>query len=157
MKAEMKGIMISGTILVAVLFANIPMASAVQYLGEFCWSIHITASDKGPRDETYIERTRITQLSNNAFSVDGVVEVPGDNPVISQGAGTVIGNDLFITSNSTQEHSTSPYRDIGTAQSRVNLSSLSGTLWAISRSYNTSTRLFSDFYSSGTITLTSCP
>jgi hypothetical protein len=147
-------------VVAAVLFYLLGLSvinATADYLGEFCFSGHVTTSDKGPRDDTYIERMKITQIGDNAYNVQGIVEVPGDNPFITQGSATVIGNELFITQSSAQAHATSSYQDIGTSQCRLNLSTLSGPIWAIQKSYNTSSHQFSDFYSAGTMTLINCP
>ena len=154
----MKGLK-SGVVAVGLLLLfGFSVANAdAEYLGEICWSIHITVGDEGPRDETYIQRMKITQLGDNVFNIQGIVEIPGDNPLITQGSATVIGNELFIIQTGSQEHAKSPYQDVGTSQGRVNLLTLSGPFWGISKSYNTSTHQFSDFYSGGTGTLTNCP
>lgn len=154
MKALKSGKVLIGLLL--LLSFNVTNARA-EYLGEFCLSLHITTSDKGSRDDTYIERIKITQIGDNAYNLIGIVNVPGDNPFITQGSATVIGNELVIIQSSAQAHSTSAYQDIGTSQCRLNLTTLSGTIWAIQKSYNTSTHQFSDFYAAGTITLIKCP
>jgi hypothetical protein len=154
MKALKSGVVMIGLLL--LLSFNVTNATA-EYLGEFCLSIHVTTSDKGSRDDTYIERIKITQIGDNAYNLQGIVNVPGDNPFFTHGSATVIGNDLVITQSGAQAHATSSYQDVGTSQSRINLSTMTGTIWGIHKSYNTSTRQFSDFYSAGTITLIKCP
>ncbi len=157
METTKRSIVIFLAMMVMFLFSNIPSVFAGDYLGEFCWLSHITESDGGPVDETYIARYGVTHIGAPYYMLHGMVEVPGDNPLISQGTAKVIGNEVYITLNSAQEHTPSPYRDIGTGQAILNVSTLNGTFWSISKSFNTSTREFSDFYSAGTMTLTPCP
>ena len=83
-----------------------------------------------------------------------IVEAP-DNPFILDGTAVIIGNEVFITMNGSQDHSPVPKRDTGTIQMRLNLSTLNGTLNRLD--FNTSTREFDHGYDAGTVTLTTCP
>jgi hypothetical protein len=50
------------------------------------------------------------------------------------------------------------YRDGGTLEVRLNLSTLSGTCWGTCYSFNTSSRVSDlDCYGAGTMTFTACP
>jgi len=152
-------IMIVSFILIIGFLIAFEISSAIagDYMGEFCWSIHITERENGPADDTYLTRYEATYMGGSHYMLSGIVEVPGDNPHVSQGTAKVIGNEIYITTNGAQNHSANPWRDTGTGQMRLNLSTLNGTFWGNILSFNTSTREFYPGYAAGEATLITCP
>jgi hypothetical protein len=54
----------------------------------------------GPADGTYLMRIGVTYTGGSNYILQGMVEVPDDNPVILDGTAIIIGNEVFITMNS---------------------------------------------------------
>jgi hypothetical protein len=146
-------------ILTAVLEISVGISSvrASDYLGEICLSVHKTQDENGPTNETYVMRLGVTNMGGPSYIVQGIIQVPDDNPVISEGTAVVIGSDVFITMNSCQEHSSDPWRDTAISQVHLSLSTLSGTVWSNRLDYNTSTHQFDHGYAAGTVAITTCP
>ncbi len=157
MKA-LKIIMASFILMVALQISDsISSVEASDYLGDVCWSFHKTEDDHGSTDETYLTRIGVTHMGGSYCILQGIIEVPDDNRFILDGTAVIIGNEVFITMNGSQDHSPDPWRDTDIIQMRLNLSTLNGTFWGNRLDFNTSTREFDHGYAAGTATLTTCP
>ncbi len=136
---------------------GISSAEASDYLGEFCWSLHVIEEDDGPGDETVLMRIGITHMGGSSYSMQGTVEVSDDNSVVINGSVAVIGNELFISGTGSQRHRLLPWRDAVTFQARLDPSTLNGTFWSNILTFDTRAREFDHSYSAGTATFTTCP
>ncbi len=93
--------------LATVLTAGPPSAAAQTYLGEFCWSIFITADESGPVSEgPGVLKAGVTQLGGAYYLLQGRLPTE-DNPAFVNGTAVVIGNDIWINGTTTQDHSPS--------------------------------------------------
>jgi hypothetical protein len=134
-------------------------ATPPDYWGEYCWLFQQTENEHGPTvSEPVLIRAGVTYMGGAYFMLQGYVTVPDDNPVVFNGSAVIIGNEVLITMNISQEHLTIPYRDSGVAHVTLSLSTLNGTWWSNYMSFNTQTRAGGEpHYSAGTMTLTTCP
>lgn len=150
--------MVSVILVLALLIsAGISSVEASDYLGELCWSFHKTEDENGPTDETFLARLGVNYTGGSNYILQGIVDIPDDNPFIFNGTAVIIGNEIFTNLNGSQEHSTNPYRDTGILQMRLDATTLSGTFWQNRLDFNISTRKFDNCYGAGTVTLTTCP
>jgi hypothetical protein len=135
-------------------------ASAPDYWGEYCWLFQQSEDEHGPKVvESFLMRVGVTYIGGAYFTLQGYVTIPNDNPIISNGFAVIIGNEVHITMNTSQEHITTPYRDSGVAHASLSLSTLNGTWWSNYISFNAQTRDLANetAYSAGTMTFTGCP
>lgn len=129
-----------------------------SFSGELCWSILVTEDAHPPADGgTFLTRVRVTYMGGADYLIQGVVTISNNNPVILDGTGVIVGNEIFITLNTTRDDSSGLKREGALLQMRLDISTLSGTFWNISDEFNTVTREFDHSYSAGTVTLTTCP
>jgi len=146
--------------LISVCFLSVfvcSKAEASDYLGEFCWQAHLTQTEKGPQDITVLMKLGISYMGGSYLTAQG--SFPIDDPVIFGATGQVVGNEILLTFNNSQQHSDSPWRDSGVGQLRINLSTLNGTFWNNYMSFNSATGAYNGEggYSLGTLTYVSCP
>lgn len=164
MKNVMKGIMIF-LLLVVVSVLDIPRAMAGDYLGEFCWSIHITDNQDGLTDEgLYIIRLGISHMGGTYYSLQGFGQgTTGiiDHPPVYDGNATVVESKVYITLNSTQDtidNDTGEQKRFGGhEQLQLDISTLSGTYWSIRDRFKPASLVFNSRYDNGTATYTACP
>lgn len=141
----------------AIIFLYMPKAVAGDYLGEGCWSLHLTEDATGPADETFLMRVGVTHMGDSYFTVQGTVDIPDDNPVIMNGSAVIVGSVVFFTINLSQDHSPDSWRDTGSGQFRLDLSTLNGTFWVNNFDFNITSREFDQGYAAGTASFISCP
>jgi hypothetical protein len=85
-KTVKRGIVLFLAIVAMFFFSNVPNAIAGDYLGEFCWSIHITEDDHGPTDGgPFLMRAGVTYMGGAYYTLQGYVTIPSDNPFIFNG------------------------------------------------------------------------
>lgn len=143
---------------IVVFCSDIPRAIAGDYMGEFCFTLQETENESGPvTTAPYTFRVGITSMGNNNYTFQGTVQVTDDNPAITGGTGVIIGDDIFVTMETSQQHLTNPWLDSSAAQVHLTLSTLNGTYWTNGMTFNTQTRVTSTFYRGGTVTFTTCP
>ena len=159
MKSTRRGIVIFLAIIAIILFSNLPNAIAGDYLGEFCWLYQQTENAQGAVTKApVLVRFGVTSMGNNYYTLQGsTVQVTDDNPAIFGGTAVIIGNDVFLTMETSQQHLTKPYRDSGVGQAHLALETLSGTFWGNAMNFDTQARVTGTFYSAGTMTFTTCP
>ncbi len=128
-------------------------------LGEFCWQVLITEDQDGPVTENPIMvRAVLTYLGGKHFTLQGTAEMPnGDRPPVFGGSGMIIGNGLIFTVSIGQEHSLSQWVDMGVAQIRLDLATLSGTIVQTRLDFDRTNREFEQCYGAGTLTFMPCP
>jgi len=133
----------------------------VAYIGEFCWSLHMTEDDKGPVNDQSVSATvrlSFTLMGDRYLSVQGILELSdGEFPVILGGSGVILGNEVLITVNTTQEHKNNSWLDAGIARIRIDLNTMNGTVWENRLDYERNTRQFDEGYGASSITLIACP
>ena len=126
---------------------------AGDFLGEFCWNFQPSGTPF-----SFPMKLGITQNSPTHYSAQGVITVPGENPMILSGGLVINGNNVLMNLTTTHDHHPQEgWRDSGIMQINLDLSSLSGSGWQIRTDYNTSTSEFDQAYRGSTLTFTSCP
>jgi hypothetical protein len=132
--------------------------SAAQYLGETTWTVSKNQNEHGTvtPPQTFTFTGAITRMGTKNYTMQGYVNVPGDDPYIAGGDGVLIGNILYITLRISQKH-TDTWRDTGVMQVQLNKNTLSGTFYEVRKDFDTSTigisPMFSNAFSAGSLSL----
>lgn len=144
--------------LIFLFSVSMPKAFAGNYLGEFCWLFQQTDDAHGQRlEDPLLMKLGITHMGDSYFTSQGIIETPpGYAPVIINGSLIIIGQEIFMTMNTSHNPHPSPKPDTFTIQMRLD-SSLNGTFWGVGLEFNTLTREFDQGYIAGTATHTICP
>lgn len=132
-----------------------PAVRAEAYLGKVCLTSTVTERETGPvTPEVRILQYEVTNLAGNIYVIAGKVSSEAQ-PFVATGFGMVIGNELYMNLATTQTH-TDAWVDTGINQTRLNLTTLSGTFYEVGHDHNRSTRVYDSRFSAGTVTRTSC-
>ena len=136
-----------------------PWRTSPTYLGDFCWQLTVTENQTGPQvpPQSIVMRMSLTNMGGMSVSAQGIINPPGQNPVILAGGGMFTGTDLILTISSTHDGSPDTWRLSGTWQLHLSTTTWGGTTWIVWTEFNTSTRTFSNKYRKGTLALITCP
>lgn len=148
------------TMLLVVSAASV--SEAVFGEGDFCWTVKITQTEQGPvAIPGMLGKFHIKSLDPATFVMTGLVTVPGDNPFILTGTAAKIGTKIFANLVGTQDHKVDQggglWRDMDIVRATIDSATLSGTIFGVGDSFDRSTRVFDQMYSSGTLTPRACP
>ena len=141
--------------LIALLFSGIPSVWAEGFIGECCWTMNVTERDGNVVNESYVVKYGVSHMGGVYYSFQGVA-LEGA-PAIFQASGIIIGSDIHMTWNHSENHSPDSSRDIGTGNVKLNLSTLSGPFFGINEFYDRSNNTFEKSFAAGTMTPITCP
>ena len=133
-----------------------PAVRAEAYLGKVCLTSTVTERETGtvpPEVRTF--QYEVTNLAGNVYVIAGKVSSE-PQPFVATGFGIVIGNELYMNLATTQTH-TDAWVDTGINQTRLNLTTLSGTFYEIGHDHNRSNRTYDSRFTAGTVARTTCP
>ncbi len=142
----------------AVLLLSLPPAQACAFVGEITWTMLIN-EDEGypnPVPESYTMKAAISRVNNTYFSLQGVVLVPDDNPIVMSGGGVIVGDEFIITLNAGQQH-TDSWRDVFILHARVNRTTLNGPFFSVGISFEPAGHIFDNDSGAGTLTVVGTP
>jgi hypothetical protein len=147
-----------GVALVALLL--LPAAAMAQsYVGKYCWTMTILASDSGaPIPFSILTTFDVTHLGGTTYFLTGYALPPGDNPFLVSGTAQAAGSDIYLNLTGSQDHR--PYMqwlDSSHINGKLNAATLNGTMSDVGHDRNMITGSYGGHFSSGTLTLTPCP
>ncbi len=156
---------IAGSIMAAVVFIlglNISQALAgnsFNFLGETTWTVTIneTYQNNVPIGTTFTMTGAISKLGGNYYLFQGYVLNSGDGPFLLAGSGVLNGGVLYLTLNTSQQHTdsqTDSNRDTGVMHVQVDPSTLSGTFYEVGHDFDRVPHAFSERFTAGTVTRT---
>lgn len=131
-----------------------PLAGWAQtYVGKVCLVSTITERQNGPvTPQVMAIQLDVTNLGGSTYAVAGSLPT-ADQPFVTTGYATVIGGELYFNMSTSQTHSDG-WKDTGLNQTRLNLSTMSGTFYEIGHDFNPLTRQWDDSrYTAGTVSL----
>jgi hypothetical protein len=150
-----------------LLLGSVERVSAVDFLGEFCWSVTLTEGTTGPTPgPTYLYRLGVTQMDGSHYTLQGnrvLTASPSPPPfAVAPGfihAGAIVsGSAVIITGNATYDGTPDyPGRTVRSIRFQLTLPTLSGAYWDMATSFDTVGRTFTESYSAGPATFTVCP
>ena len=137
-------------ILLGIIYCSyINVAMAAEYLGEFCWNFTYDENATGPiTPVSGISKYSVTHVGGGNYLVLGNGQI---------GSARIAGDFVLVTANSTLESEDPISRQARTAQWKLNVSTLSGTIWRTMIKFDTSSRSLTLGYHAGTATLVTCP
>ena len=136
-------------------FSNALAGSPVTYLGKTTWTGKITQStDTSNVNATFTVVGGISKVGDEFYAFQGYVTLDNDGPFVMSGSGFLMGTTLVFTLSESQEHTDNSWRDSGVMHIKVDQSTLNGTFYDIGLDYNTSTKVFDQRFSAGTLTRT---
>ncbi|MFZ5775150.1 MAG: hypothetical protein ACOY3Z_06685 [Thermodesulfobacteriota bacterium] len=139
-----------------VMALPVPGAKAETYLGKVCLTSTITTRETGPvTPQEVTAEYDLTHLGGNSYALAGYINF-ADEPFVTTGHGMVIGNEFFLNVTTTQSH-TDGWRDTGINQTRLNLSTMTGTFYEIGHDYSPVSSQWDTRYTAGTVAVTACP
>ena len=141
--------------LAAMLFFSAQAASAQELSGTYCATFHITEEESGPENVTVVIKMKIDPVKTGYGIVSGYFKPPDSGPVVMSGTYQSVGTSLFMNLVVTQKVDSSE-RQGDVAQVSINKSTLKGSFFTVSTSFDRSSRRFEQDYSAGTVTLKRC-
>lgn len=131
-------------------------AMAQTYIGTVCLLSTVQERETGPvAEEVFIIKYDVTHLGGLAYSIAGAMN-NSNAPFVLSGHGTVIGNELYMNMTSTQGHGDG-WQDTGINQTRLNLTTMTGTFYEIGHDFNPASKAWDNRYTRGTVAQVSCP
>ena len=135
--------------------SNALAGSAVTYLGRTTWTGKITQANYSKNiGNTFTVVGGITRVGDEFYAFQGYVTAGTDGVVVLSGSGFLMGTTLLFTMSESQEHTDNSWRDSGVMRVSVDQSTLNGTFYDIGLDYDTSTKVFDQRFSAGTLTRT---
>jgi hypothetical protein len=129
---------------------------AQTHIGTVCLSSVINERETGPVEpETVVARYDVTNLGGNAYSVTGYVDITNE-PFVTTGQGVVINGVLIMNITTTQRH-VAGWRDTGINQTRLDLTTMSGSFYEIGRDFDPTNKTWDSRYTAGTVSRVDCP
>jgi hypothetical protein len=155
MKKATVGLIIAASLCLLVL--GLPGQGAAQYLGQATWTISADHRESGPiSPQTFTMTGAITHVGGAYYAMQGYVSPPDEGPFIISGSGVLIGDTIFMTLGTSQQHR-DYNRDTGVMHVELNQTSLGGTFYEVGHDFDTSSAganpVFDSRYTSGTVTL----
>jgi hypothetical protein len=147
---------------VFILGLNISQALAgnsFNFLGETTWTVTIneTYNNNVTIGTTFPMTGAISKVGGNYYLFQGFVQNSGDGPFLLAGSGVLNGGVLYLTLNSSQQHTdsqTDSNRDTGVMHVQVDPSTLNGTFYEVGHDFDRVPHAFSERFTAGTVTLT---
>jgi hypothetical protein len=129
-----------------------------NFEGELCWSFQVTENEEGPiAGGTYLLKSKINCMGGPYYTIQGYVAFTNEKPHLVGGYAVFLENEIIMTLTGSKDHTPDSYRDNDVFQISMN-TSLNGTWWGLTKSFNTATRQFgSGIYAAGILTITTCP
>lgn len=138
-----------------VLNGSAPATNPIPaFAGKVCWNYVQTETEDGSENAGPFQLTLFVHyLGDDRYSVQGLV-YPGPTEImLLTGSAMVIGDYIYISlPSSAQQSPTDDDRNVHIHQIKLSKTSLDGTLWAVTTSYNPSNRTFDHNYTSGPLT-----
>ncbi|MBT3048918.1 MAG: hypothetical protein AB2728_19830 [Candidatus Thiodiazotropha sp.] len=138
-----------------VLFLLLAETVSADYLGELCWTLHVTERNEVQTDESYVVKFGVTHMGDDYYTLQGYALV--DDPTILQAAAVVIGDTAHLHFSSSEYHPDDLSRDIAIGNARLSLTTLSGPFFGLNTFYDPMPPTFTDSLATGTMTLVECP
>jgi hypothetical protein len=136
---------------------------AQSYMGKVCLTFTITERQTGPVTEQPVaSQLDVTNLGGNMYAVVGSLPAADQSqPLVVSGHATVIGSELYFNMTATLHHPDSyGWQDTGINQTRLNVSTMTGTFYEIGHDFGRLTRQFDNSrYTGGSasLSLAACP
>ena len=129
------------------------------YLGKLCFTFTITERQTGPvSGQAFTAKLDTTFLGGDSYAFNGYVSVADDGPFVVTGSGVMVGTVLYINFHGTQKHTSESWRDTGTNQTQLDLSTLSGTFYEVGHDYDPVGKTWdSTRFTAGTVRMVTCP
>ena len=122
---------------------------AVEYLGEYCWNFTFNEDATGQiTPVSGIGRYAITHTGETNYLLQwkGMI-----------GSAMIDGNYLIVTTSSTSESEQPINHQAWTAHWKLDIASMSGTIWRTVTKFDTTNRTITHGYQAGTATFVACP
>jgi hypothetical protein len=130
---------------------------AVTFSGDKCWTVHVTQTEDGPVNQSFILRLHIKQLDTITYAVHGYVSIRNQDPAIFMGTAARIGAKIYLNLASTEVDDTGD-RLAGILRADLNPTTLYGSFWVMQNDFDPKTHRFEPSnYAGGTLALRSCP
>ena len=133
-----------------------PPVVAAQYMGETTWTLTITQGKNGDVTAPVGITTRgcITRMGGAYYTMQIYADPAMAQNPIGSGGGVLVGNLLYFTLDLSQVVGNG--REAGVIRAELDKATLSGTLYTVSRSFDTTTigpnPVFTDYFWAGTLT-----
>ncbi|EKD96995.1 MAG: hypothetical protein ACD_23C01143G0001 [uncultured bacterium] len=134
-------------------------ALAVEFIGNYCWTITITDSTVTGLviPSTAVLKSDIVNMGGTSYALTGTITDPGDNPYMLGGVAQSIGSKIYMHLTGSQSHLSGGWRDSSVIYAELDASTLSGTMYDMGNDFNVVTRTFNLRYTAGTIAPSVCP
>lgn len=130
-------------------------SASAEYLGELCWTMHVTERDGVQTDESYVVKFGIDYTGGDYYTLQGYALV--DDPAIMNASAVVIGNTAHLHFSSSEYHPGDLSRDIAIGNARLDLTTFNGPFFGINTFYDPNPPTFTNEFANGSMTLIECP
>jgi len=137
-------------VLLVFLFSSLGISNAEAQ--GYCWDVVFGGEPKG------VLKLMVVPIGDGYYFVQGRPLTMNQYGPFFTGSAQVVGTQIIMTLNATHSDSPGPMRDGGFYQVILDPTTLNGTAWAVGITYLLPPYdKFSNDYSEGTLTYTTCP